>query len=100
MIRGTTPQLDFGLPFEVSFIKTVWVTFSQNNEEIFTLENEALTMNDACISVKLTQEQTLLLSQNNTVEIQIRILTNANNALASNIIKTSVGRILKDGVIK
>lgn len=99
MIRGTTPQLDFSLPFDVSNIKRAWVTFSQCNHECFTLENEALTMDGSHISAKLTQEQTLLLSQNNSVEIQLRILTNNGDALASNIMKADVGRILKDGEI-
>lgn len=99
MIRGTTPQLDFSLPFEVSNIKKAWVTFSQYNREIFTLENEALSMDGSQVSVKLTQEQTLSLSQNNSVEIQLRILTHNDTALASNIMKTDVGRLLKDGEI-
>lgn len=99
MIRGTTPQLDFGLPFDTSIIQEAWVTFSQYNKEVFTLENEALTMEGSLITVKLTQEQTLSLNQNNILEIQIRILTTTGDALASNVIKTDVGRILKDGEI-
>lgn len=99
MIRGTTPLLEFGLPFSTDIIKEAWLTFSQFNKEVFTIEDEALTMEGSLISVKLTQEQTLLLSQNSALEIQIRILTNNGDALASNIIRTDVGRILKDGEI-
>lgn len=99
MIRGTTPLLEFGLPFPTDIIKEAWLTFSQFNKEVFTIEDEALTMEGSLISVKLTQEQTLLLSQNSALEIQIRILTNNGDALASNIIRTDVGRILKDGEI-
>lgn len=99
MIRGTTPQLAFNLPFDTSIIKTVWVTFSQYNKEVFTIETESLTMDGPTVSVELTQAQTLQLSQNDSVEIQLRILTTNGDALASNIIKTSVGKILKDGEI-
>lgn len=99
MIRGTTPTLTFNLPFDASNIKTAWVTFSQFNVEVFTLENEELAMDGLTISAKLTQEQTLSLSKNDDVEIQLRILTNSGDAIASNIMKTSVGNILKDGEI-
>lgn len=99
MIRGTTPKLVFNLPFDVSDIKTVWVTFSQYNREVFTIETENLTMDGMKVSVELTQAQTLELSQNDSVEIQLRILTNNGDALASNIMKTSAGKILKDGEI-
>jgi hypothetical protein len=99
MIRGTTPQLVFNLPFDVSSIKTVWVTFSQYNREVFTIETENLTMDGMTVSVELTQAQTLELSQNDSVEIQLRILTNNGDALASNIMKASAGKILKDGEI-
>ena len=105
MIRGTTPQIDFHLPFDTSSIKTVWVTFSQYDEELFTVSTENLTMSGSKIIVKLTQAQTLLLKPekllrgSNDIEIQLRILTNTGDALASNIMRTSAGRILKDGEI-
>lgn len=105
MIRGTTPQIDFHLPFDTSSIKTVWVTFSQYDEELFTVSTENLIMAGATISVKLTQAQTLklkpqkLLRNDHEVEIQLRILTNAGDALASNIMRTSAEKILKDGEI-
>lgn len=100
MIRGTTPRLNFNLPFDTELIKTVWVTFSQFGSEVFTLENDGLEMEESTISVKLTQEQTLSLRRGEAVEIQIRILTNSDDALASNVMKTEVDGLLKEGVIK
>lgn len=100
MIRGTTPTITFNLPFAVSLIDKIWVTFSQFNAEVFTIENVGLEMKDLTISVKLTQEQTLLLNHNFNVDIQLRILTKNSEAMASNIIKTDIGRILKEGVIE
>lgn len=106
MFRGTTPQIDFTLPFDVSNIKTVWITFSQYDEELFTVKTEDVTsMSGNKIIVKLTQAQTLklkpqkLLRNDHEVEIQLRILTNAGDALASNIMRTSAEKILKDGEI-
>ncbi|MBR5823713.1 MAG: hypothetical protein IKY67_06190 [Paludibacteraceae bacterium] len=99
MIRGTTPSLTFNLPFDVSNIKTVWVTFSQKHFEVLSLETEQLQLKGQTISVKLTQDQTLSLKQDEDVEIQLRILTNNGDALASNIMRTSADRILREGVI-
>lgn len=105
MIRGTTPQLIFNLPFDVSIIKTVWVTFSQFEKELFTVETDDVIMSGKTITVDLTQEQTLMLEpetlvkKNNNVEIQLRILTTGGDAIASNIMRTSADRILKEGVI-
>ena len=99
MVRGTTPELIFTLPFEVSSIQKLWITFSQKNSEIFTLEKEVCTLDGTEVRVSLTQEQTLQFSSNCILEIQMRVLTLDNVALASNIIRTSVQKILKGGVI-
>lgn len=53
------------------------------------------------VSLNLTQEDTLRLEQkpHSDGEMQIRARTISGDALASNIMSISVGRILKDGVI-
>lgn len=99
MIRGTTPLLKFILPFNVSIIQLVYITFSQKGNEVFTLETSNCTLSESIISAKLTQQQTLLFKHNTPVEIQIRILTKDEDALVSNIIRTTVEKILKDGEI-
>ena len=99
MIRGTTPTLEFTLPFELVEIDKLWITFSQNNKEVFTVEKQDLVLGDKTISLKLSQKQTLLLSSNSMVNIQIRVVDTKGLAMASNIIKTPVQQILKDGEI-
>lgn len=99
MFRGTTPTLKFELPFDTAFINTVWITFAQNNKEIFTVKTDACELNENVITAKLTQKQTLQLKGSYEVEIQIRILTNENDALVSHVIKAFVNKILKDGEI-
>ena len=99
MIRGTNPTLTFTLPFEVKTIQKMWVTFSQNDKEVFTLNKEDCELNGNNVMLQLSQEQTLSLLSNVRVEIQLRVLTFNNASLASNIIKVSVERILKGGVI-
>lgn len=102
MIRGTTPTLTFTLPFDVNEALKLWLTFSQKHEEVFTLEKEDLNIEENVITCRLTQQQTLSLKCNTPVEIQIRVaFTNESfdDALASEIITTSMQRILKDGEI-
>lgn len=99
MIRGTTPTIIFKLPFEVSIINKIYITFSQFKEEIFTVDKEGCILSENEVSVHLTQTQTLSLTHNREVEMQIRIMDNSGESLASNIMKVDVERILKDGEI-
>ena len=99
MIRGTTPTVEFTLPFLLSNVDKIWITFSQNNSELFTLEKQDCELYEYTIQATLTQKQTLKLLSQTMVEIQVRLLTKTGVAMASNIIKEPVQRILKDGEI-
>lgn len=98
MIRGTTPTLNFTLPFDCSTITVCSIAFAQ--DEVIVLE-KTLTdcqMNGRVLSVELTEEETLLLDCHKNVEIQVRCGCGAAK-LASQIICVDVGRILKDGCL-
>jgi hypothetical protein len=102
MIRGTTPTIRFGVPFDPSTAKKIWITFSQNGEEVFTISEEDCTFEGNEISSVLTQANTLMLNDEYDVEIQLRVSFDGDDfdkAIASDIITRSVGRILKDGEI-
>lgn len=99
MIRGTTPTLTFTLPFETTDIKRLWVIFSQRGRDVLLLDGGRCTVDGNKVVTKLTQEETLSLQQNSTVEIQLRVLMVDDTALASRIITSPVNRILKDGEI-
>lgn len=99
MIRGTTPKLIFTIPFETDSIQKLWITFSQNKKEVFTICEDECEMSEYEVVVTLSQDQTLLLTSSSLVEIQLRVLTINDTALASNILKENVDRILKGGVI-
>lgn len=99
MIRGTTPTVVCTVPFDPSVLDKLWITFSGNGREIFTLEKDDCTFVDNDIKATLTQAQTLMLKGGSYVEIQIRALTDDGVAIASNILKEPVWRILKDGEI-
>lgn len=101
MIRGTTPKLEFILPFDTSLIAEMYITITQNG--ITALEKTLPDCNcsGTSVSLTLTQEDTLRLQQQprSQGEMQLRVRTTAGEALASDIMRVYVGRILKEGVI-
>ena len=99
MIRGTTPTLEFVLPFNTSVLDEAYVTLSQNEQIVLDKKLEDCKCEEKKLSVRLTQEETLLLDCDCKTEIQIRARTKAGDAVASNIITVNTNRILKDGVI-
>ena len=99
MIRGTTPTLEFEIPFETSLIEAAWVTLSQYRAVVVDKQLSDCKCIGKTLSVRLTQEETLKLSCDCETEIQIRVRTLAGDALASDIIKVDTERILRDGVI-
>ena len=103
MIKGTTPTLQFNLPIDTSTIKAaeVMVRYVDNNKEVTIVKtlDECVTTGNT-ITAMLTQEETLQLPAPSNVEIQLRVLTLDDVALASVIFTTTVKRLLKEGVIE
>jgi hypothetical protein len=106
MIRGTTPTNLFTLPFDKSLIEYVTIWYAQNE---FVLVERTLTKNNlekiddskTLIKVELSQEETELFSNvdEGLVEIQLRVEFTDGTIQASKIIRTTVGRVLKDVVV-
>lgn len=99
MIRGTTPRLEFKLPFHTDIIKELYVTFAQNAGIVLDKVKQDCICEGNNVTLKLTQQDTLALVSEKMVDIQLRVLTVNDDALASDIIRSSVKRILKDGEI-
>ena len=99
IIRGTTPTLEFVLPFDAETLVDAYVTISQNDVVVIDKPLTDCQCEERKLFVTLTQEETLKLDCNCLSEIQIRAKTMGGEAIASNIIRTDTGRILKDGVI-
>ena len=99
MIRGTTPRLDFVIPFDADLLEKVFVTIAQNGIVITEKNIDDCTCTGNVISVKLTQEDTLKLACKQLTEIQIRAKTRDGEAIASSIINEPTDCILKEGVI-
>lgn len=99
MRRGTTPAIVLTVDMDISSW-TVYVTLKKG-AKILTLENERLTMDYAnsktSIAFDLTQQETLDFSTG-TCEVQVRAI-HEGTAIATDIEKIDVARILKEGVI-
>jgi len=99
MRRGTTPAITLTVDYDIT-AWTVYVTL-RNGGNVLTLTNDALTMTyqnqKTTIALALTQEQTLAFAVG-SCEVQVRAIHDGT-AIATNIEKLDVKRILKDGVI-
>lgn len=98
MIRGTTPTLNFTLPFACSTITACSIAFAQDEDIVLEKTLGDCQTNGNTLSVELTEEETLLLDSRKVLEIQVRCAC-GEAKLASQIIRDDVGRILKDGCL-
>ena len=100
MIRkGTTPTHIFSVDIDLSQAVVLYITYKQNNKTIIekTLDDCEITQTE--VAVKLTQSESLKFEMVSPIEIQIRAKFVDGTAVASNIIRTYAGEILKGGEI-
>ena len=103
MIKGTTPTLHYNLPFSTDLIKSaeIVVEYVDANKSVKIIKTlNDCVLGDNCISTSLTQEETLQLPAPSTVNIQLRVLRTDELALATEVQKVSVKRLLKEDVIE
>jgi hypothetical protein len=103
MIKGTTPTLFFNLPFESSLIKSaeIVVEYVDANKSVKIIKTLAdCELGEMSISTVLKQEETLQMPAPSTVNVQLRVLTTDDIALATEVEKVSVKRLLKEDVIE
>ena len=99
MYRGTTPTFTFTLPFDGDGITALNLCFVQQGEILLEKDLDACAVDGNVISTALTEAETLLFdAQKGMVEMQLRIGCGGAR-LASNIMRVSVERILKDGLL-
>ena len=75
------------------------MTISQNQRVIIDKGMDEIQTQGKQIRVRLSQQDTLKLRENIPLQIQVRVKTETGDALASEIISTGIGGILKDGEI-
>lgn len=96
---GTTPTHTFKLPTEMAgAAKKVRVIYNQLGSKV--LAKEILEPQGDTISIKLTQEETLLFHHAHEVEVQLRVLTDDGDALTSDIYVIEPYRCLEESVFE
>ena len=100
MIRGTTPTHRFRLPVEESIVKEVRIIYEQSGEDVLLKTLKDCRLENGYAVLKLTQEETLRFDSSQIVKVQMRMLTSGGDALASNIKRVAVGKLLEDEVME
>ena len=101
MFRGTTPTIVIKLNTEIDLpsCKQVWVTFDNGGQILTKSKDDIVFEGDGRMQISLTQEETLSFT-GSSIDVQIRLLTETDTALATPIKKLPVSRVLEGGVIE
>ena len=100
MYRATTPTHTFEIPFDVATAKEILITYCQSEKIILEKRLQDCNIDGNCISVKLTRHESNLFDRKKNVEIQMRVLTQGGDALASQICTEPCWRVLNDEVLE
>ena len=100
IIRGTTPTHTFTLPIDSDQCVKVRIIYAQDNVVLIKIDGDRVAYSGDTVSCKLTQEETQALDCMKLCDVQVRVLTVAGDAMASEIIRVKVGRCLDDEVLK
>ena len=104
MYRVTTPTHTYTLPIETSSCKEILVSYKQNNvllEKHYqdgTLPS-GMTLNGNDVIVNLTQAETKAFD-NGKIDAQVRVLTNANKAFASQIFTITHKDVINEEILE
>lgn len=100
MYRGTTPTITFTLPFDSNRITALNLCFAQQGVVVLEKDLGDCLLAENTVQAVLTEAETLLFDANKgMMEIQMRVGF-GEARLASNIMRVSVERILKDGCLQ
>ena len=99
IIRGTTPTLSFGLPFNADQIAVGFVTVQQNGVNVFEKPLSDCNCSGKTVSTRFTQEETLSLQCDSNAEIRLVVRTVEDERLETNPVIKRVFNTSKEGVI-
>ena len=105
MYRATTPIHTFTLPIETSDCKEIQVTYKQCGVTLIkhyqdnTLPS-GMTLDGSQVIIRLTQEETKKFAQGKEANVQVRVLTTSDDAMASKIFKLVVNDVLNEEILQ
>lgn len=97
--RGTTPTHKFNTSVDLTSATEIYITYKQSNLVKIEKAKADCMVTAEDVSVTLTQADTLNLNGKLLVQMQIRAKFANGTAIASNIMTSDVGVLLKDGEI-
>ena len=97
--RGTTPTISYRLPFAADQLAEASIAVAQNGKVALEKMMDECILEGDTITAELSQQDTLKLDAQQLAEVQLRVRTLAGEALATDPVVVTVGRILRDGVI-
>ena len=100
MIRGTTPTHTFQIPFNTSLLKEIRITYAQSNSLVLEKTTHDCRLDGMNITVKLSQEETMSFSEDRCADLQLRVMLNDGNVLATPVMRIDVGTLLKEELIE
>lgn len=100
MRLGSTPIHTFTFPFSMQQIKELKITYSQDKRVVLEKHLKDCTIGEKSVAVKLSQSDTFLFAEGINVEIQVRALTMADDALVSGIRVVTADRCLDREVLR
>ena len=104
MYRATTPTHQFILPFDTSECKEIQVTYKQGGKSIIKHYQDGtippgMTLDGENVFIRLTQEETLTFKPGKSVKAQIRVLTETNDAMASQKFDIKLNDVLNEEIL-
>ena len=104
MYRVTTPTHTFTLPMSTSSLKEIQVTYLQGEVSLIKhyqdgIMPSGMSLDDDKVIIQLTQEETKLFAANKNISTQVRVLTNDNEAFASQLFIVEVDEVLSEDVL-
>lgn len=96
MVRGSTPKHIFKLPIFTGTVKKVLITYEQLGRKVLEKTEKDVQMQDDTITLRLSQAETLMFKERHPARIQLKVLTDSDDLLPSQIIEVSVGEILNE----
>jgi hypothetical protein len=97
--KGCTCVNRFTFPYPEKDVEALFITYQQDRKTVFEKQLSDCVFDEDSISVKLTQEDTLKLKDDGTIQIQIRVRLYSGSVVKSEIIKTYTDAVLKEEVI-
>lgn len=105
MYRATTPTHTFTLPINTSDCLEIQVTYKQGGVVLVKHYQDnvlpsGMALDGKDVIISLTQEETLMFSENSKAKVQVRVLTQTNDVMASQKFPVKIQGVLNGEILQ